>query len=78
MTRYLLSMRRIATQGKASINLFYSEGEVRKSFIALDLEDGKSDNTTMNFLEVKKEGTLKLIAYSKISDLSISLEFLQY
>ena len=78
MTRYLLSMRRISTQGKASINLFYSEGEVRKNFIALDLEDGKSDTTTMNFMEVKKEGTLKLIAYSKISDLSISLEILQY
>ena len=54
MTRYLLSMRRISTQGKTFIKVFYSEGEVRKNFISLDLEDGMSDTTTMNFMEVKK------------------------
>ena len=75
MTRYLLSVRRNATQGKASINLFYSEGEVRKHFIALDLEDDKSDTTTMNFIEVKGKSTLKIIACSEISDLNISLDF---
>ena len=55
MTRYLLTMRRISRKEKAFINFFYSEGEVRKNFIALDLEDGKSDTTTMNFMEVKKK-----------------------
>ena len=54
------------------------KAKVRKNFIALDLEDGKSNTTTMNFIKVKKEGTLKSIAYFKISDLTISLEILQY
>ena len=34
------------------------------------------DTTTMNFVETKQEGTLKIWAYSRISDFTISLEIL--
>ena len=78
MTRYLIGVRRTSFKGEISFRVLYIERGARKNFIDVTLKDGHSELTIMNFIDVKADGILRILADSRIKELIVSLEILQY